>query len=122
MPERPVDNEREDRIANEIIVDAYGPEEQAMGWYYYLEDSLQFPFPAKCTAKRAASPLRVGEEVEVVRMAPEDDCLHDMFVLVEWEGRTFGAPLSQLEGVGVDDETRQAMEDWQYWVKRGYEL
>ena len=30
------DNERENRIVDEIIVDAYGAEEQAMGWYYYL--------------------------------------------------------------------------------------
>ncbi len=30
------DKEREERITMEIIVDAYGPEEQAMGWYYYL--------------------------------------------------------------------------------------
>ena len=29
---------REERILEEIIVDAYGPEAQAMGWYYYLED------------------------------------------------------------------------------------
>jgi hypothetical protein len=28
------DQEREERISNEVIVDAYGPEEQAMGWYY----------------------------------------------------------------------------------------
>ena len=26
----------------EVIVDAYGPEEQAMGGYYYLEEKLQF--------------------------------------------------------------------------------
>ena len=32
------------RIRDEFIVDAYGPEEQAMGWYYYLEDRLQFFF------------------------------------------------------------------------------
>jgi hypothetical protein len=25
---------REERIQNESIVDAYGPEEQALGWYY----------------------------------------------------------------------------------------
>jgi hypothetical protein len=30
----------------EIIVDALGPEEQAMGWYYYIEEKLQFPFSA----------------------------------------------------------------------------
>jgi Calcium binding len=28
---------REERIHDEIMVDAYGPEEQAMGWYYYLD-------------------------------------------------------------------------------------
>jgi len=27
-----------------------------------------------------------------------------------------------LEGVQVDEETQQAIEDWQYWVGRGYEL
>ena len=30
----------------EIVVDAYGLEEQAMGWYSYLEEKLQFPFTA----------------------------------------------------------------------------
>ena len=37
---------REDRIDNEAIVDAYGPEEQVMGWYYYLDDKIRFPFQA----------------------------------------------------------------------------
>ncbi len=32
---------REERIAMEIIVDAYGPEEQAMGWYSYLDEELR---------------------------------------------------------------------------------
>ncbi|NTW60113.1 MAG: calcium-binding protein, partial [Nitrospirae bacterium] len=34
---------REERISMEIVVDCYGPEEQATGWYYYLEDNLEFP-------------------------------------------------------------------------------
>jgi hypothetical protein len=34
MKEIERDEERENRIVSEIIVDAYGPEEQAMGWYY----------------------------------------------------------------------------------------
>ena len=28
----------------------------------------------------------------------------------------------QLEGVKVDEETQQAIEDWRYWVNRGYEF
>src|SRR5579859_7401289 len=57
--------DRENRISEEIIVDAYGPEEQAMGWYYYLEDKLQFPFQAQCIASVPTSPLRKGESVEI---------------------------------------------------------
>lgn len=34
---------REDRIHNEAIVDANGPEEQVMGWYYYLDDKERAP-------------------------------------------------------------------------------
>jgi hypothetical protein len=68
------DPEREERITMEAIVDAYGAEEQAMGWYYYLDDKIQFPFTAKCIEKRSISPLKVGKQVTVVRMAPTEEC------------------------------------------------
>ena len=60
------DTIREDRIENEAIVYAR-PEEQAMGWYYYLENKIGFPFQAKCIAAKVVSPLRKGEIVEVRR-------------------------------------------------------
>jgi hypothetical protein len=85
-----------------------------MRWYYYLEDRLVFPFRARCVSDRRILPLRAGEVVEAIRMAPEEDCLHEMLVEVRWQGRTFGAPLSQLESVALDDEARQAIEDWHY--------
>ena len=80
----------EDRIHNEAIADANGPEEQAMGWYYYLDDKIRFPFQAKCITARAISPLLKGETVEVQGMAPEDACSNDMLVLIPWQGRTMG--------------------------------
>ena len=61
---------REDRIHNEAIADANGPEEQVMGWCYYLDDKIRFPFRAKCIAAKLVSPLRKGETVEVQRMLP----------------------------------------------------
>ncbi len=123
MAEPTRDEEREERIMMEIVVDAYGPEEQAMGWYYYLEEQLQFPFLTRCITERATSPLRVGDEVEVVGMAPEDECEHEMFVTMPWERRMLAVPLSQLEAAShIDEETRQAVEDWQYWVNQGYEF
>jgi len=112
---------REHRIEMEIIVDAYGPEEQAMGWYCYLEGKLQFPFAAKCIAERAVSPLRAGERVEVVGMAPEDECEHEMFVEIPWEDRRLAVPLAQLKPVAkVDRDTKEAIADWHYWLDQGY--
>ena len=55
-------------------------------------------------------------------MAPEEECQHELFVLIRWERRGLGVPLAQLEGVAVDEQTRQAIEDWRYWVAQGYEL
>jgi Calcium binding len=116
------DEEREERIHMEIIVDAYGPEEQALGWYYYLEQNLHFPFTARCIARRATSPLEVGDEAEVVGMAPDEECMHEMFVLIRWRPHSLAVPLMQLEGIQVVEETQRAFEDWHYWVARGYEL
>jgi hypothetical protein len=113
---------REHRIEMEVIVDAYGSEEQAMGWYYYLEDRLGFPFKAKCFSERPISPLTTGETVEALSMAPEDDCLHEMFVLVRWSGRKLAVPLSQLKGVAVSDDAKEALSDWHYWVVMGCEF
>jgi hypothetical protein len=118
----PADEEREERIHMEIIVDAYGPEEQAIGWHIYLEDHLRFPLLTTCMARRATSPLRIGDEVEVVGMAPEEECKHEMFVLMRWERDTLAVPLSQLRVVLGDEESEQAVEDWNYWMARGYEL
>ena len=68
-------HDRESRIHEEIIVDTYGLEEQAMSWYYYLEDKLQFPFHAQCVASVPTSPLRKGDTIEIRKMAAEDTLL-----------------------------------------------
>ena len=122
MTRQAKDEAREERINMEIIVDAYGPEEQASGWYNYLSDTLQFPFSARCIVRRTTSPLEPGDEVEVVDMAPDEDCEHEMFVLIRWKQRQLAVPLMQLEGIQVDEQTQQAIEDWHYWVNSGYEF
>jgi hypothetical protein len=121
-PKKPQrDEAREHRISMEIVVDAYDESERAMGWYSYLDDKLTFPFLTRCINERSISPLRVGDEVEVVGMAPEDECRQEMFVETPWEQkRTLAVPLSQLKVVHGNEETVQAVEDWHYWVGMGY--
>ena len=113
------DPAREDRIHNEAIVDA-GSDEQAMSWYYYLEGKISFPFQARCVTAKDVSPLRKGETTEVVRMAAEDVCEHDMLVQIRWQGRKMAVPLSQLAAIDPDESTKEAIADWHYWVSQGY--
>ncbi|HEU4455266.1 MAG TPA: calcium-binding protein, partial [Longimicrobium sp.] len=117
------DPEREHRITMEIIVDCYYPEEQALGWYYYLESNLGFPFNARCIRERRSSPLDVGGEVTVVGMPPEEKCEREMFVDVEWQEDSLSVPLAQLEFVSSEADpakTVQAIEDWHYWLRQGH--
>jgi hypothetical protein len=115
---------RENRISMEIVADAHDARERAMGWYYYLEDRLRFPFTARCVAHRAISPLRVEDELEVIGMPGEDECVHEMFVTMRWDRKGgLAVPLSQLKPIrNTDEQTRQAVDDWHYWVKMGHEF
>lgn len=100
--------EREERIAMEIVVNSYTPEEQRMGWYYYLENSLNFPFSA----------IWNGSPVEVVEMSSEDDCEREMCVDVLYrEGDLidiFSVSLIDIQIGDVDAKTAEAIADWNY--------
>ena len=61
--------------------------------------------------------------MDVLEMAPEDECRHEMFVGIRWERRPLGVPLSQLKPIShTDRETKEAVSDWHYWVSQGREL
>lgn len=111
MPKIKTNRAREQRIKMEIVVDAYGPEEQAMGWYYYLEEKLAVPFQARVRTELPVSPLTLGDEVEVLGMAPEEVCGADMFVWVRQPKRNLAVPLSQLAPLGNDQTINEAVAD-----------
>jgi hypothetical protein len=64
----------------------------------------------------------VGDEVEVIGMPTGDECDREMFVMIRWGKRKLAVPLAQLEVIEADDATREAVEDWHYWVGMGYEF
>lgn len=122
MPKLSINRAREDRIQMEVVVDAYGPEERAMGWYYYLDEKLAVPFQARVATELPSSALNLGDKVEVLGMAPEQACETDMLVWVRWPKRKLAVPLSQLVPLIDDEATNEAVADWHYWVSHGYEF
>ncbi len=116
------------------------PEIFGVEWCYHLKEKLNFPFTAECIKERPISLLRKGDEVEVIAMAPEGECRHEMFVRVRSEKLRLGptdktdqdtkseklelaVPLSQLEPTReTHEETKQAVAEWHNWVAQGYEL
>lgn len=114
------DETREERIRMEIVVDAYDRHERAIGWYTYLEDTIRFPFEARCIKEREVSPLEEGETVHVLGMSSVEASESEMFVTIDWMDRELGVPLAQLEPIDADAETNQAVADWHYWDGRGY--
>jgi Calcium binding len=51
-PTPEADKAREKRIFEEIVVDANDDEDAEMGWFYYLLETLEFPFEAYVKAKK----------------------------------------------------------------------
>lgn len=120
------DESREERITYEIIVDAYDEHEVAMGWYYYLNDNINYPFAAKWIRKVKKTGKIQEKEVKVLGMASEDECLRDMYVEVvdvgESEDNVHTVRLSDIEAIDPDEKNQQALGDWQYWIEQGYQF
>ena len=115
------DRTRQNQIEMEVICDANSEEEQASGWFYYLEEKMSFPFKAECIGKSTISPLNVGEKVVVKGVAVSDECEYEMFVEISWSRRDFSVPLVQLSAIDADENTVEAAEDWRYW-KTGWKV
>lgn len=121
--ETPHDPRIEDLIIMEIVVDAYGPEERAIGWYYYLENTLDFPFTATCRKSKRTNRLATGQTCTVVSMAEVDECDDDMYVMIGEDGDELAVNLDQLTPVDDSDpDTTLAVEAWHYWKDRGYQF
>ncbi len=109
------DDERESRIQDEVVVDCYDEYEQAAGWETYLGDKLNFPFKAKRIGEHG------GSQVNVLGMS-EIDSMKGIFVEVELKGEIVDLPVEQIEPIAVDEETREGIEDWHYWIAQGHQF
>ncbi len=119
-PTREKDNARERRIFDDIIVDSNDDDEAEMGWFYYLLDTLEFPFEAYVKAKKPKDDAAKGILVTVEGMADGNLCsLYNMWVQVQVEdtGLSFNVPVGDILEAKAGAETIQAIADWKYWIR-----
>ena len=108
--------ERDHRIHDEIIVDAYGEEEQAMSWYYYMEENLDFPMQAKIKLR-----LRGGKTeektVKIVEVDPKSETSLTLRLGIT-EGKSdrvqYISPFD-IVSINTSDENLEILNDWLYW-------
>ena len=55
-------------------------------------------------------------------MPPKRECDREMFVSIRLGKRKLAVRLAPFEAIEADDETREAVEDWLYWVGRLYQF
>lgn len=117
-----IDENREHRITYEAIVDCYNDHEVSMGWYYYLEDRLDFPFEAVWLGSGQSK----AEIVQAISMTEEEECRTDMLVEIKYrDGEVedvFTVPLVDLQPTDESASRVEAIEDWRYWLDQGNQL
>ncbi len=122
MTKVPIDEDREHRITYEVVVDCYNDYEVSMGWYYYLEDRLNFPFEAAWLGTGHSK----AEIVEAISMAEEEECKTDMLIEIRYrDGKdedVFTVPLLDLQPTDEGASRMEAIEDWRYWLDQGNRL
>lgn len=75
-----------ERLIEEAVVDAYGPAEQATGFYTVIEENVAFPIAARA----------VGEVVEVRGIDLDKDG-EDLVAICRRKGRTYKVLLTELK-------------------------
>lgn len=58
-------------IDYKIIVDCYNDDEVNMGWFYYMEENLEFPFDAQLQIKKRDGSKEL-KRVEVIGLSTTD--------------------------------------------------
>ena len=109
------EKEMQDIIENEIEVDCYDEEEANMGWYYFMAESMSFPFMAKTILKKRGGTTE-ETTVEVVGNATDAERFggDDFYVNVDYKGVLMKVEVRDLEPIDASEKTGRALAVWRY--------
>ncbi len=108
--------EREQRIEDNVLVDAYDRYEVKMGWETYIEDNITFPFTAKVKIETKDNTKELVD-VEVIKF--DEKSVFRVQVCEKGSNKLFSVTLLSLRKIKADEETLQVIEDWKYWKDGG---
>ena len=109
------EEEMQDIIDDEVVVDCYGEEEANMGWYYFMAESMSFPFMAKTTLKKRGGATEAAT-VEVVGNATDANRFggEDFYVNVDYNGVLMKVEVRDLEPIDASENTLRTLAVWRY--------
>lgn len=111
--------EMQNKIDYEIIVDCYDEYEISMGWYYYMEESLKFPFKAMVKLKMAHGKMKLTEIIVTGLASDEEGFMGNDFDLEMLAAEHLSnVSYSQLSKIKETDETLEALAVWDYWKRK----
>ncbi|TXK36898.1 hypothetical protein FVR03_16535 [Pontibacter qinzhouensis] len=106
------------KIDYEIIVDCYDETEVSMGWYYFFEENLEFPFKATVPLRKKDGSTEI-KVVKVVALASDEEGITDNDFELEIENGEYlmDVSYSELTNIKASAQTREAFQIWDFWVK-----
>jgi hypothetical protein len=109
------EKEMQDIIDDEITVDCYDAEEANMGWYYFMSESLEYPFMAKAKIKKRNGTTE-ERNVEVVSEATDAERFggEEFYVNIDYEGILMKVEVLDLEPINASEDTLRALAVWRY--------
>ncbi len=107
---------RDERILNEVIVDCYDEDEEAMSWYYHLADELEFPITATVRFALKGGNAEV-KPAQIVGVDPKSEQGRSLRLSIVEGGSQRVQYISPEDVVSMDTTPGNLLiiNDWLYW-------
>lgn len=98
-------------------MDCYDEIEVSMGWYYFMEETLEFPFKATVPLKKRDGSTEM-KEVKITGLASDEEGFTGKDFNFQMENGEYLQTIaySKLSNVKASPETLEAFKIWNYWL------
>ena len=113
---RIIDEDREKRIKDEVIVDCHNEGEEMTGWYYYMQDAMSFPMKGLANIPSSGGKT-AQKKVKIVGLDSKSETGQPMRIgVIENGGRqvTYISP-EYLIRIEEAEDNIEILNDWLYW-------